>query len=490
MKLPGYWSPAKAKIVADLDRVEEHNTFKMAMATPIFEFEMNKAFDELFDSRVIKVEIIGGGESSSEKPGTFNNMVAAAEKQIRDLLFDAKGIPTTFTPAGGDKTGGGAIDKSKTLLARAQDAQKYNDDLRKAKKNAQVSGAEAERLKKVADEAEKKAADAERKYQAAKTNAAGDAGDIDALQKEVTQRTNEKTELEKAVTDLKAQLEAAKKPAGTRPDDPTALVNEANRLAEESKKDAARVRDLEQQLIEAKKTNTNADAQKKIEDDLKAAKEKAAAGETKVSDARAKAEKAKKAAADFESGAGAAKVDVAALEKKLAEAERKRDANKLLLAKAERDAAGQSKELSSGPLEDLRKAAEDAKTKASEARKAAETARQSANTASAADYGEERPEIAGYATYEMKKSHQTGHYEYSLEKYSNGELPLRFDGSIGDLRRYLDDPNYFRAANLDDPMYKQREIAVYVDGPQRGQLRQVRQLRDRCRCARSTRTAT
>jgi hypothetical protein len=70
----------------------------------------------------------------------------------------------------------------------------------------------------------------------------------------------------------------------------------------------------------------------------------------------------------------------------------------------------------------------------------------------------------GFASYQLKKVKREGDFRYKLDKYSNGELPVRFDDNIGDLQRYLEDPQFFRKANLDDPLYKQREVAVYVDG--------------------------
>jgi hypothetical protein len=109
----------------------------------------------------------------------------------------------------------------------------------------------------------------------------------------------------------------------------------------------------------------------------------------------------------------------------------------------------------------LRTARDDAKA----AKTAVDAAREAAKRSEAAAAGtEERPALVGFASYELKKVKRSGEFRYNLDKYSNGELPVRFDGNIGDLQRYLSDPSFFRKANLDDPLYKQREIAVYVDG--------------------------
>jgi hypothetical protein len=68
------------------------------------------------------------------------------------------------------------------------------------------------------------------------------------------------------------------------------------------------------------------------------------------------------------------------------------------------------------------------------------------------------------ATYQFKQVHHSGHYEMSFKKYTASKLCLRFDENIGDLTSYMNDPDIFHEANLDDPLFKQREIAVYLDG--------------------------
>ena len=78
MRLPGYWSPAKAEIVANLDQVYEHKVFKAAVATPQFEFAINSAIDELAEKKVIRVVQIGGGEDPNSQ---FNQMVKTGPRQ-------------------------------------------------------------------------------------------------------------------------------------------------------------------------------------------------------------------------------------------------------------------------------------------------------------------------------------------------------------------------------------------------------------------------
>jgi hypothetical protein len=74
------------------------------------------------------------------------------------------------------------------------------------------------------------------------------------------------------------------------------------------------------------------------------------------------------------------------------------------------------------------------------------------------------PSFAVMATYEIKQVRQRGVFRIDLNKYTTDNLSLRFDENIGDLRGLMGDAGHFRQVNLDDPLYKQREIVVFVDG--------------------------
>lgn len=74
------------------------------------------------------------------------------------------------------------------------------------------------------------------------------------------------------------------------------------------------------------------------------------------------------------------------------------------------------------------------------------------------------PGFAAVVTYEMKRSRQRGLYRVDLNKYTADTLPLRFDENIGDLRRYLGNDAVFRNVNLDDPLYRQREVIASLTG--------------------------
>jgi hypothetical protein len=76
---------------------------------------------------------------------------------------------------------------------------------------------------------------------------------------------------------------------------------------------------------------------------------------------------------------------------------------------------------------------------------------------------EDVPGFAVLASFEMKSVHQSGTFKIDLNKYTTDNLTLRFDENIGDMRSLKEGDN-FRQVNLDDPLYKQRELVVMVDG--------------------------
>ncbi|MCP4903085.1 MAG: hypothetical protein GY906_39480 [bacterium] len=77
---------------------------------------------------------------------------------------------------------------------------------------------------------------------------------------------------------------------------------------------------------------------------------------------------------------------------------------------------------------------------------------------------ESEPTFAIMATFQMKRVRQRGTFTIDLNKYTADSITLRFDENIGDLRRYMNDQQHFRQVNLDDPLYRQREIVAMVDG--------------------------
>ena len=113
----------------------------------------------------------------------------------------------------------------------------------------------------------------------------------------------------------------------------------------------------------------------------------------------------------------------------------------------------------------FRRMAEEARAEASAAESEAED--EDEDTEAADEELEEEvdvPDFAVVATYEMKRIRQRGVININLNKYTSDSMTLRFDENIGDLSRFVGDQSTFRQVNLDDPLYRQREIVAFVDG--------------------------
>lgn len=115
---------------------------------------------------------------------------------------------------------------------------------------------------------------------------------------------------------------------------------------------------------------------------------------------------------------------------------------------------GQQGEQARGEATRLRQELSPAQSEAQQRRAAAEGMRETTSP----------PSFAVAATFEMKRVRQRGTFRIDLNKYTSETITLRFDENIGDLRSYLDNRDVFRQVNLDDPLYRQREILAFVDG--------------------------
>jgi hypothetical protein len=79
--------------------------------------------------------------------------------------------------------------------------------------------------------------------------------------------------------------------------------------------------------------------------------------------------------------------------------------------------------------------------------------------------GQTKSAFSLFGGYQLKNIKQSGKLFMDLNQYSADRLTTVMAGNIGDLyQKYGQDPRYFRAANLDDPVYNQREIFLMVDG--------------------------
>jgi len=70
------------------------------------------------------------------------------------------------------------------------------------------------------------------------------------------------------------------------------------------------------------------------------------------------------------------------------------------------------------------------------------------------------PSVSIMASYQMKRIHQQGTFSIDLNKYTVDNLVMRFDENFGQIKC----AECFREANLEDPLYVQRDVMAYLDG--------------------------
>ncbi|MCB0374606.1 MAG: hypothetical protein KDD04_01675, partial [Sinomicrobium sp.] len=70
------------------------------------------------------------------------------------------------------------------------------------------------------------------------------------------------------------------------------------------------------------------------------------------------------------------------------------------------------------------------------------------------------PSFAIALSYEMKRVRQRGKFRIDLNKYTTDNITLRFDKNFGNIKC----EQCFRQVNLDDALFKQRELVAFVDG--------------------------
>ncbi len=76
-----------------------------------------------------------------------------------------------------------------------------------------------------------------------------------------------------------------------------------------------------------------------------------------------------------------------------------------------------------------------------------------------------KPGFSLVASYRMKSIKRSGSMKYQMNHYRTEKQSFAMTENIGDIyRRYGNDNRVFRAVTIDDPVFKQREIVVTLDG--------------------------
>lgn len=75
-----------------------------------------------------------------------------------------------------------------------------------------------------------------------------------------------------------------------------------------------------------------------------------------------------------------------------------------------------------------------------------------------------QPSFAVVGALRLRRSRQSGTFRLDMNKYSPDVQVIPFDSNIGDLNRYLDNPEFFREVNLDQPLFRQRAVSFRLAG--------------------------
>ncbi|NOT33909.1 MAG: hypothetical protein HOP12_07040 [Candidatus Eisenbacteria bacterium] len=200
--------------------------------------------------------------------------------------------------------------------------------------------------------------------------------------------------------------------------------------------------------------------------DIAGRNDKARLEQGKVAGATFNSQLAEQTAIDAESEAVIAKRRAKVAAEELANAKAEPAGDDVLDKAAKADPAELQKQVVA-----LQKAADEAQARATKLRADANKLRGDAALATATAAPTEAsksekaaPTLSIMASLQIKKVKQTGTFHFDMNKYTPENLTLPFDENIGDLRRLKNDASHFRQVNLDDPLFKQRELVAMVDG--------------------------
>jgi len=404
MEVEGYHSPLSARIEANWDQVYAHEAFGAGIASTYLSAEINAAFDDLRRDGAIKIVQVG-------QDAAMDKMVDTAYTALTNLMFSkvdsldpeklAKAAPKDSLM---DRAGTKLESGRKAAEDRNKEIRTRNEAIRKRNEARDKAKKELEIAEAGKGEAAARAEEAQAKADARKKDA----------------------EIARALADdLKKQWDAAKKgavqPKPAVPASPPAPAPPAP----EPKPGDDKKPVTEPKPGDAKKPATDP-------------------GKPAPAEPKKETPPAPDAALPTTPGGAQPCGTASACETAYNDAAKRADA--------------------------LDKEAKALQTEADNLKKQATGTRDAERERLAAEPHEEEeslesaPSFAILATYEMRKVHQSGTFVLDLNKYLTGALTTRFAENIGDLRQLKKDGEHFRQVNLDDPLYKQREIVAMVDG--------------------------
>jgi hypothetical protein len=137
MEMAGYRAPVRATIVAELDRVYEHQNFQLGVATTYVQAEITEALDDLYERKVIRVEQVG-------EDASIDAMRETAYSKLIELIFQ----PNTQSPqqlASASPGRKSALDRASELLEkRREETRKENQERRQTREQRYAAALRAQ----------------------------------------------------------------------------------------------------------------------------------------------------------------------------------------------------------------------------------------------------------------------------------------------------------------------------------------------------------
>lgn len=468
MEVTGLHQPYKAVLEGDWDKIYKHTAFDAGIAHRYLGAEIHLAFEELRQRGAIKLEQEGKDEG-------WNARIQSAYNILASMMFD-RAVPAdpNAAPMAAPMPapGGGAGEEQKGIYERAVGlltAARTNAETARAK-NAEIrernKGVRERNAKKIAENDKfRMGGDHQKKLEVARKALAAAEAVLKTAQKEASASVSPdlQKERDEAEAAVKA-LEAGGQPDGGQPSDGGSddLAKARAELKEAEKKAGITIAEIEALVAEKKRLAglpkpTDADKKKlaEVEEKLKAASEKG----KPLAGPYERVKKLEKLAGDTPKPDGPkpeapdpkklaeAKARLAAVEKKIADASRPTDEQKKKLETARAEVERLKKvvetemaALAGLPTEELMLEKEEPEVS-----------------------GDSVPPFAVLANFTMKRQRQSGHFRIDLNKYMASSVTMSFAGSVGDVRKLMN-TDHFRMVNLDDALYKQRDVVAYVDG--------------------------
>ena len=451
MEIEGYSSPIEATLEADLEKLYMHQLFQAAAVYSVHSAEIDVALKNLHDSKVIKITQIGEDTQVQEALDQFRKMVitrlfeldnssAAAGPSSSRAQASARGASSRQNTARSrtsnsgrqrDQTGATGTAKRRPPSGSTASTTVGNKGLNPRSSTGQTSPRSTRRRSSTNQNS---------------SNAASESvalnGSEDLLARATDQRSEERIEVESE-----------------------------NQKIEQKHKD-----ELTKAKLEAEKAKTN---RLTVEKALAKAKQELSNLEKDAETKNKQLKEANVKAAEVIKKRKASEATIRDLGNAIKELQAKTPKDFGAIATANNKLSNERKKLNGlkepSGLKALKQAALEAKKKVEkkkgEINEASEKVQETGDKATkAADKLEQiseqkvekkdKPEFAASLSYRLKRERQKGRFYFEFRKNHAFTQVISFDEGIGSINCRP----CFQKVNLDDPLYKQREVHAYLDG--------------------------